>query len=209
MRARSLVGGGVGLVALVGAYAYTYYPDRVLSVPQLAQLPDALSDLDPALVLAGFGALSILYAALAAWSPFRVTRDPPPESPAERFAERQENPPEFVHGDDRTRVASGFDDAVSDAVAGSGGDLAHVRRDLRETATAVLTYEADPEDAAAAVASGSWTDDRVASAFLAEEDGPSYPLLERLREWVDADAARERRIARTVDAIEAWRAANE
>lgn len=204
MRARSLLGGSVGLVALVAAYAYTYYPKRVLAVPQLANVPDALSGLDPTLVLAGFGSLAILYAALSAWSPFSVSRGPPRESAAARFVERQEKPPEDVHGDDRTRIASGLDDTLSSAVTGSGSDLAAVRDDLRETTAAVLAYE-DRDGAADAVASGSWTDDRVAAAFLADADGPSYPLLERLREWVDADAARERRVERTVDAIEAWR----
>jgi len=209
MGVRSLVGGVVGLASLAGAYAYTYYPKRVLAIPPLSQLPDALSSQDPTIVLAGLGALSLLYAALAAWSPFRTSHGPPANSPAERFEERQERPPEFVHGDDRTPVASGLDDTVSEGVGGSGDALKTVQSDLRETATAVLTYEDYPEDAAAAVASGSWTDDRVARAFLADEDGPDYPLFERLREWVDADAARERRISRTVDAIEAWRTDDE
>ncbi|WP_195892472.1 DUF7269 family protein [Halopiger goleimassiliensis] len=51
------------------------------------------------------------------------------------------------------------------------------------------------------VENGTWTDDPVAAAFLA--DGTRQPTAERLRAAVDPGAASQRRIRRTLAAIEA------
>jgi hypothetical protein len=60
----------------------------------------------------------------------------------------------------------------------------------------------DTQRAASAVREGTWTDDRVAAAFLTPKVG--QPLSERFRGMVDPGQAYRRRLERTLDAIEAW-----
>lgn len=206
MGLRTWVGGTVGLASLAAAYAYTYRPALVASVAPLAAVQDALGGIEPTPVLAGLGALLTLYAALRAWQPFGRAGTPTEGSPAARFAAYRERPPEFVYGDDRSRTAAAMDATVTSAVDGSRDALTTTRSALRSTTVAVLE-RADVADADAAVAEGAWTDDQVAAAFLA--DDRSYPLWSRLRAWVDASAARERRIKRTLAAIEERRANDE
>jgi len=206
MRLRTWFGGTVGLASLAAAYLYTYRPSLVESVAPLANVQDALGGVEPTPVLAGLGALLTLYAALRAWRPFGRSSRPVDGSPAARFAAYRERPPEFVYGDDRVRAASAMDRTVSSAVEGSADALDTTRHALRDTAVAVLEH-ADADDPTAAVADGSWTDDRVAAAFLA--DDASYPLLSRLRSWVDPAAARERRVERALAAIENRRESDE
>ncbi|MEE6208882.1 hypothetical protein U3A55_01740 [Salarchaeum sp. III] len=207
MGLRTWVGGTVGLASLAAAYAYTYRPSLVESVAPLAAVQDALGAVEPTPVLAGLGALLTLYAALRAWQPFGRAGTRAEGSPAARFAAYRERPPEFVYGDDRTRTAAAMDATVASAVDGSRDALTTTRSALRSTTVAVLEHANDVEDPDTAVAEGSWTDDRVAAAFLA--DDRSYPLWSRLRAWVDASAARERRIERTLAAIEERRANDE
>ncbi|GAA0659280.1 DUF7269 family protein [Salarchaeum japonicum] len=207
MRLRTWLGGTVGLASLAAAYLYTHRPRLVESVAPLANVQDALGGVEPTPVLAGLGALLTLYAALRAWRPFQQSRTPAEGSAAARFAAYRERPPEFVYGDDRTRTAAAMDDTVADAVAGSPDALTTTRAAFRSTAVAVLELDDGVDDADAAVAQGSWTDDRVAAAFLA--DDASYPLLSRLRSWVDPAAARERRVERALAAIEERRERDE
>lgn len=61
----------------------------------------------------------------------------------------------------------------------------------------------DAERAREAVRAGQWTDDRVAAAFLADERG--YPLRAWLYGHIDPGGAYQRRVRRTLDAIDATR----
>ncbi|QDX41437.1 hypothetical protein [Salarchaeum sp. JOR-1] len=207
MRLRTWLGGTVGLASLAAASLYTYRPRLVASVAPLANVQAALGGLEPTPVLAGVGAVLTLYAALRAWQPFSRDASPTDGSAAARFAAARERPPEFVYGDDRARTAAAMDATVTGAVDGSRDALTTTRNALRSTAVAVLDRADGVDDAEAAVAAGAWTDDRVAAAFLA--DDASYPLLSRLRSWVDPAAARERRIERTLAAIEERRGRDE
>ncbi|WP_408959516.1 hypothetical protein [Natrinema sp. 74] len=83
------------------------------------------------------------------------------------------------------------------------GSAADVRRRLVEGAVRTLTTKYGLATAAAreAVRSGSWTDDPVAAAFLA--DDLRQPPRERRRAAIDPGAAYDRRVRRTLDAIEA------
>ncbi|SDQ26775.1 Yip1 family protein [Natronobacterium texcoconense] len=58
----------------------------------------------------------------------------------------------------------------------------------------------DRHSAREAVRSGTWTDDRVAAAFLSTDVG--QPLEERLRGAIDPGKAFERRVRRTLSAID-------
>jgi hypothetical protein len=77
--------------------------------------------------------------------------------------------------------------------------------DVAETAeeTYATATGCDPATAERAVATGEWTDDRVAAAFLAtDRDAPEFTLTERAAAWLGPQRTLERRLARTLDAIE-------
>lgn len=78
-----------------------------------------------------------------------------------------------------------------------------VRNRLVEGAVRVVTTRRglEAETARERVQSGTWTDDPIAAAFLAD-DRP-HPLGERLRAAADPGAAYRRRVRRTLEAIEA------
>jgi len=82
-------------------------------------------------------------------------------------------------------------------------DADTARTDLRETVEDVLEDQHGYSAAVAkeAIAEGEWTGDRVAAAVI--ETGLTYPILERLREWFEDEGTMERRLERTIDAIEA------
>lgn len=78
-----------------------------------------------------------------------------------------------------------------------------LRSRLREAAVRTVhrSGTATAEEAERAVERGTWTDDRVAAAFLGGEDAPGYPLRHRIRGWLRPDLAFETRFERTVDAV--------
>jgi hypothetical protein len=74
-----------------------------------------------------------------------------------------------------------------------------VRRSAVETVrTAGGTTEREAERA---VERGTWTDDRIAAAFVGGKEAPGYPFRNRVRGWLRPDLAFERRFERTVDAV--------
>ncbi|MFB6269201.1 MAG: hypothetical protein ABEH83_04600 [Halobacterium sp.] len=80
-----------------------------------------------------------------------------------------------------------------------------VRECVRETAVRAYAHAASVSASAAAdaVASGEWTDDRTAAAFVGDERAPHYPLRERLRGWLQPERAFRRRARRAADAAHA------
>jgi len=77
--------------------------------------------------------------------------------------------------------------------------------DIAETAqeTYAVATGCDPATAERAVAAGEWTDDRVAAAFLAtDHDAPGFTVTERAAAWVSPQRTLDRRLARTLGAIE-------
>lgn len=95
-------------------------------------------------------------------------------------------------------VATEFDAAFE-----RGDRVAYLREELHDCAVAALLQGTgvDSETATEAIASGEWTNDRRAAAFLG--DGVERPpLLKRAIDWI-ANEPRPRRYARhTVEAIE-------
>lgn len=91
------------------------------------------------------------------------------------------------------------------------GATAYVTREQREQVrervrtTAVRAYRqrhgASREAAVEAVATGAWTDDVVAAAFVGDQRAPRLPLRERLRGWLHPDQAYRRRTERATRAV--------
>lgn len=76
------------------------------------------------------------------------------------------------------------------------------REELRKTVKQVLKRQHNQSESEAEelVSSGDWTGDNVAAAFT--DIHVKYPILERLREWLEEDETLERRVNRTVNAVE-------
>jgi hypothetical protein len=79
-------------------------------------------------------------------------------------------------------------------------ELGITARDTYATATGCSV-----DEAAAAIRSGEWTDDRVAAAFLAADvdADPEFTIKERLIAWLSPKHVFRKRLERTVQAIEA------
>jgi hypothetical protein len=113
----------------------------------------------------------------------------------------QQGPVETPPGADRQRVSAGR------LPLGQRGpaellelldDVAATARDTYATAT-----DCDEATAGRAVETGAWTDDRLAAAFLAtDHDGPTFTVTERALAWLTPERTLDRRLDRTLAAIE-------
>jgi hypothetical protein len=208
MRARVL--GGLGALLTLVAGAVVVSPDLAAS---LSAVVSALESQGSERLLLVLGSAVGLYAAWAARSgaPDRSAV----EGPAARFEDVSgllgtsgspgaPNRPETVTAADRTVTGETLDDRIAAACEGDDRALRAVRSNLAETAASAHARSADrtPEQARREVRSGAWTDDDIAAAFLGDEAGPDFPLLARLRAWLDPEAERQRRIDRTIGAVE-------
>lgn len=192
-RTRTLVSGALGLTAIAVAVAVVAVPDAVMRSP-LSSLVEAAAEVDSEQLLLAVAALVGLLVLWAARS--RTGADPD-----DAFAALTDTPPETVAIEDDVVAGRRLDDQFADAIATRGWYEGEVVSILRDTAVDVvaLTNGADAEEA---VDDGTWTDDLLAAATLAGPDGPQPSLWARLRKWLDPAAERERRIRRTVAAIE-------
>ncbi|WP_436906704.1 DUF7269 family protein [Halosimplex marinum] len=194
--------GGLGVLATVLGALAVAAPSAVAETEPLATLVGAAAAVGPRdLFVAGSVAvgLSLLRAAVASRES-RVVGDP---AASRRFAALLAEQPENATAAEATLAASEFDEAIERAVGGNDRAIGTVRDRLRRLAVARLAREGyDSEAADRAVAAGEWTDDRTAAAFLAGESGPVSTLWSRLRLWVDPERERERRIRRTVAALD-------
>lgn len=73
------------------------------------------------------------------------------------------------------------------------------RQALQDTLTMIL-QERGVRDIETIIAEGTWTDDRVAAAFVTEDQ--SYPIIDRLRAWLEQEGTTARRLKRTIQAME-------
>jgi uncharacterized protein (DUF58 family) len=119
-------------------------------------------------------------------------------------------------GDDIEAVLEGFLDdrggparrrrgAYADSGRGVVFHRGRTREALRSVAVAVLTrYGTYSEaEAEAALDVGTWTDDRVAAAFLGDRNTPPLPLLARIRNRFRSETSLDRAVRHAVDAIAA------
>ncbi|MFB6162901.1 MAG: hypothetical protein ABEJ86_05625 [Halococcoides sp.] len=59
------------------------------------------------------------------------------------------------------------------------------------------------DDADRPIANGEWTDDPIAAAFLGDDDAVDYPFSHRLYAWLYPGRAYDRRVRRSLRAVEA------
>jgi len=202
MRPRSLLGVLGAALALAGAVA-VFLPDPVLSVGPVGRAVSAVGGVEPTAAVLVASGVTGLYLAVTA----RSSGSTPAEEsdPADRrFARLPEAPPEAVTVDRRRLAGADLDAVVERASVSGGPPLQEVRGTLAQTATDIYAEYADSdrERAREAVRVGTWTDDPVAAAFLADEGGPDPGLGARVRLWLVPERERARRVERTVQAIE-------
>jgi len=199
--------GTVGIAStLLGVLAVTN-PGLVAGTEPLATLVRTLSDVGLSKLLLG-GCVTVGFAVVRlAWrSPGGdESGDRAGEDPATAFDRLLDAPPEAVTVETARPTAAALDATVDRAVAGDAAALAEVSDRLAGVAAdRLVRYRGyAPPAAADAVAAGTWTDDRVAAAFLSESHGPIHSFGSRLRLWLDPETERRRRLDRTVGAVDA------
>lgn len=192
---RGAVVGVVGAVVTVAAAALVFAPEAVAAFAPVDALTTAISTQDPRVIIVAvaifFGLLSLTLS--------RSGRGDRSSAPTRRLVDR---PPEAVDETVGTRPGGTITHQVGRAVDGDTTAADTVRETLRTSALRALTRDpaVDRDAAEETIRAGTWTDDSVAAAYLGE---PRPPLSARLREWLDPEAERRRRIERTVTAIEA------
>lgn len=186
MRVRTVVG-AVGLVVTLLGIVLVLVPGAVLSIHPITLATASIPTEDPATLLLVIGFVVGLVATVVSRSTTGTDATP-----------IVEHDPETVQTTGRPGPGRRFDRELDRP----DGDVAAIEELLRSTAIETLVQQAglDHEAARDAVERGRWTDDRIAAALVGHR---SQPLLARLREWLDPVAERERRVRRTVEAIEA------
>jgi hypothetical protein len=198
--------GTVGIAStLLGVLAVTT-PGLVAGTEPLATLVRTLSDVEVSkLLLAGCVTVGIVVVRFAWRSAGSDRASRVDGDPAGEFDRLLDAPPEAVTVETARPTAADLDAAVDRAVAGDAAALAAVGDRLADLAAdRLVRYRGyAPPGAADAVAAGTWTDDRVAAAFLSGDHGPIHSFGSRLRLWLDPEAERRRRLDRTVGAVDA------
>lgn len=113
-------------------------------------------------------------------------------------------PPEAVTTGRNQIAAAAFDADIETAVEDGGEPYQRLQSVLELTATSVYAdvNGLAREQAAAAVARGTWTTDPVAAALLSDERGPTFDRGRTVRLLVLPAREREERIRRTIATIE-------
>ncbi|WP_312911425.1 DUF7269 family protein [Natronosalvus caseinilyticus] len=196
-----------GLLAL-GA-GLLYRPATVLeAVPELEA---ALSTLNPThLVLAFALVLLIVAPTITAAGRFRVDAPRPIDAGStEPFADSRSltDSSSRLAGavyDDWIDRATAYDDEPRPVRDQARTELVEALRALAADAYATRAG-LDRADALEAIRAGTWTDDRRAAAFLADEDGPSTPLSLWLFDLCSTADPFTRGLEHAIEAVEAIR----
>lgn len=197
--------GIVGVLATLLGVLSLGAPSFVTGTEPLATLVSAASAFEPRTLFVVGSAAVALYIVSSVWTSPDDRLVAGDRSAAERFEQVIADPPETVTAPHRTLTGRDFDAFVERATAGDERATERVRDRLRRLALARLARDGPNQDrdaAEAALASGEWTSDRTAAAFLSGDGGPVPSLRSRIGLWLDPAAERERRISRTVAAIE-------
>jgi len=156
-------------------------------------------------LVAGFALLALVLKALLS-SGGGQGAEPPPWTEEGAVVDRApERTPDDVDVSG-TALAAHVEQATS--AARSAGDVAagveQVRPPLRRAlGRALVAGGHDPDDVEAAMADGSWTDDRLAAAVVDESvDPPARSFRERLRDWLFPERGVRERTGRAVAAVD-------
>ncbi|MFT4921212.1 MAG: hypothetical protein ACI8XM_000407 [Haloarculaceae archaeon] len=211
MRWRIATLGTVGTLLTLASAAFVFAPDLLLGIGPVEEAIGVLSGAEPTTVMLVGSVVVGLYVAVVARSTGSEARLDPVSDAERRFERAATNPPEAVTADRRQLTAATLDADVEAAIENGGDPLGTVRAVLAETAASLYAeqMQTDPETARAAIEAGTWTNDGVAAAFLAGENGPEPGLFARIRLWLTPERERDRRITRTVAAIHTVGEANE
>lgn len=205
MRWRIAIFGTLGALATTVGAVFVLAPDLLLGIGPIRNAVVTFST-GPKAVMTAAAVVVGLYVLAAARSPSSDWGLVRKSAAEKRFEGTATNPPEAVTADRRSMTGAGVDADVEVAVANGGTPLRGLRDLLRDLAT--NAYAADPfetETARRAVRTGAWTDNPTAAAFLADEGGPTPPLLSRVRLWLAPERERRRRIEATMSEIERLR----
>lgn len=127
----------------------------------------------------------------------RQTGDRPRQAGQPRASGRRQTGPRQPVNRHNTRQR--FRQRTRSELFGLLDEVAVTARDVYATANGC-----DEATAERAVETGTWTDDRVAAAFLATtDDAPTFTVRERALAWLAPQRTLDRRVERTLDAIEA------
>lgn len=200
MRLRVAVLGGLGALATVAAGVFVFAPGIVRGSEPVAAAIDWLAGVDPTLVILAGSAVVGLYVLVSA----RTGGAGGTTAETDRFATAIDEPPEAVTADRRQVAGERVDRVVDRAIEMGGRSLREVREHLGQTAATAYAEreQVTAERAWAAVTNGEWTDDTMAAAFLADENGPKPGLVARVRLWLTPERERRRRVERTTGAVE-------
>jgi hypothetical protein len=181
----------IGLLAIVAAVIVSVV-DSVGAI-----LVGVVSGFDSPVFLIGTGLGMITTGALIAWI---VGNGSNPSDTA--YDSAVESPPEYAQQSHGRRSAATVQAEVTDANAGDSEAMEAVVNRLREIAitTCAVSTGMSTDDATRSVTAGTWTDDRTAAAMLSGDE--SHSIFARLRLWLDPNSERERRIERTIEAIQ-------
>ncbi|WP_251341666.1 DUF7269 family protein [Haloplanus halophilus] len=189
-RTRRRVAVGLALAGVGFAASYGYAPGLVpASIRRGAATLGGR--LDPGLALLIVGATTGVLGLLYAWIGQRDDAGSL-STPADAAPKR------------RTAVAGGDLTAHYDRMATGDGaaDADPLRERLRDAVVEAYRRERGVEGASAVVDEGAWTDDRYAAAFLSTTAAVDYPWYHRLYAWLYPARAYERRVNRTLRAVE-------
>jgi len=186
MRARTAVFGALGTLATSVGVGLLLVPGFLRGLGPVDAAVTALSATETTTVGLAAGILALVALLVTARSGSAPERGSPTRADS-RFERAATAPPEEATTSGGSLTASGLENDVRQAVETGGDQLRDVRSLLRETATSAYAER------------GEWTDDPVAARFLAAEP-PGLSM--RVRHWLVPAQERERRIERTVAAIE-------
>ena len=207
-RAVRVVVGVVGAAFVGFAAVLLFAPHRVesiVSITAIARTPAIADEMMRAGLFASLGVGCAVWILLTrpAWAAGQSEPSSPADDQLPSFETLRTTPPE--EADTTPVVGASFDDTVETFVdATGGGQTDSIRTELRSlTADALVTVDGlSPEEAQTRLDDGTWTDDAVAAAYLADREA-TLSFRHRLVAWLRPARTKRRRIERTTSAIAA------
>lgn len=200
---------GVSGVALIGFAALLLFApqqvESIIPITEIARSPAIADEMmrSGLFALLGVGCTLWILLTRPAWADGQSEPSRPDDEHPPSFGTLRTNPPE--EADTTPVVGASFDDRVETVVDATGRSKTDsIRTELRSlTADALVTVDGlSPEEAQTRLDDGTWTDDIVAAAYLADREA-TLSLRHRLLAWLRPAQTKRRRIERTTSVIAA------